>query len=185
MPSIKDILEPVEEKVKAIYNTKDIAALLYEVDTLISELNWWGEISKPFEAYTLQELSVTSGKLAVMRSSLLHFKDEAYKNLKRLQASRDLMKPAQREQVIKFLVDKANSTWWKQPTQWDIEAMLDKQLATLNYEISLHEAQLEKFNSYWYMIPDILHRIETRIKVLEWDAKTSKFYDFDVWPTIQ
>lgn len=60
MATLLDILQPIEDKVKKVYNTPDGAKLIYEIETIISELNGGGEISKPFEAYTMQELSVIS-----------------------------------------------------------------------------------------------------------------------------
>lgn len=123
---------------------------------------------------------MVGGKLAILRASLLHLKDTAYRNMKRLIASKDMLAYSQRESAVKFLTDKANAEGKKPPTQDDIRAMLDKQMAALSYEIALHEAEVEKMNSLWYAIPDILYRIETRIKVLEGDKNTAKFYDFDV-----
>lgn len=117
MSSIADILEPVEARVTALYNTRDIATLLYTIDTMIEELNGGGDISKPFDTYTTQELSIISGKLSILRASILKPKDEAFRNMKRLIASRDLILPGQRGSVIKYLTDQANLAGTKAPTQ--------------------------------------------------------------------
>lgn len=95
-------------------------------------------------------------------------------------ASKDLLMQSQREGVVKFLSEKANVEGKKPPTQDDIKTLLEKQMASIQYEIALHEAEVERMNSFWYAIPDILHRMETRIKILEGDRTTSKFYDMDI-----
>jgi hypothetical protein len=39
-----------------------------------------------------------------------------------------------------------------------------------------HENELERVQCHWYWIPNILYSIDTRIKVLQWDRDTVKFY---------
>lgn len=58
MATISEILKPIEDKVNAEYNTKEASTLLYEIDNIIEELNGGGMVSKPFDAYSMQELSV-------------------------------------------------------------------------------------------------------------------------------
>lgn len=180
MATISEILKPIEDKVNQEYNTKENATLLYEIDNIISELNGGGMVSKPFDTYTMQELSVVGGKLAIYRSSLLHIQHIAMTNVKAIEASIKLLEAGSRNAVVEHLSKESEAG--KKPTQADIEVATNKKMAPLKYELGLHEAYLEKIKSYWYSIPDILYRIDARIKVLEGDRKTSSFYDLDIRP---
>lgn len=180
MATIQETLAPIEEKVTQEYSWADIMQLFYDIDTIIEELNWGGLISKPFDTYSAQELSVAGGRLAILRSSIIQVQDRAIKNCRKIEASIKLITPVTRNNVIKALTDEATKSGKKPPTQGDIEAITDRNMASIKYELWLHEAYLEKVKSYWYSIPDILYRIETRIKILEGDKNTNSFYDFDV-----
>lgn len=180
MATIQETLAPIDEKVSNEYASADIIKLFYNIDTIIEELNWWGLISKPFDVYSAQELSVSWGKLAILRSSLIQVQDRAIKNCRKIEASIKLITPVTRNNVVKALTEEATKNGKKPPTQGDIEAITDRNMASIKYELWLHEAYLEKVKSYWYSIPDILYRIETRIKILEWDKTTHSFYDFDI-----
>lgn len=170
--TIYEILQPVEDKVKLEYSTRFINSVFWDIDGLISELNGGGdEISKLFEHYTSQELSIYGGKLSILRSSLIGIQEQAMTNCKRIEARIRLMIPTIRQTVASDLANKND----KKPTQSDIETYTERNIASLKYELWLHETFLESVRSRWYWIPDILYRIETRIKILEGDRTTTNF----------
>jgi len=175
-----DILEPIKNEVNKIYMIKNISDVFYAIDTLISELNGWWEISKPFEWYTMQELSIVWWQLAIYRANLIDIQDMAMQNVKFHEARIKLTIPTLRSDIIAKLTKEHIDSWKKPPTLVDIETWLDKYIAPLKFELGLHEAFLEKVKSYWFSIPHILERIESRIRILQGDRDTSKFYDFNI-----
>lgn len=167
-----DIVTEVTAKVEQAYNRKEWNSILSDIDSILAELNGSGISGKLFQNFTADELSRIWGRLAVLRSSLLTIKDEAFKNWKIAEQYCRVKEAGVRNAVEASLSTKL----WKKPTETAISVEVHRQMAQAKLESDLHQARLEKINSYWYSIPDILYRIETRIKLLSEDRSTAKFY---------
>lgn len=175
--SFSELVDEVKSEVDKIYTSKkDLEVTLTAIDNLITELNGHGVSGKLFENFTSHELSVMGGQLAVLRSSLIEPRSEAFRQSKIAWRHVQVKAAGLRTSVKESLTEEAKAKGEKPPSVSDIDAELERQLARANLIHDFNETWLDKLQSYWYSIPDVLRRIETRINVLQGDRSTTHLY---------
>lgn len=172
MPSFQEVLSSVAQKVDTTYAIKDWQVVVSEIEAITRELNGFGTSGKVFSQFDVAELANMWWRLAVLRASLIDLKDTAFRNM--LNSKQFVaVKEASIREAVKT---KAEQTQHK-ISQGDIEAEVKRQSSAAVLEYQLHLAKYEKVQSYWYWIPDILYRIESKISILSRDQNTAKFYN--------
>ena len=175
MVTFNEVVAQAKEEVDIVYGNADRQQIKIDMDNIIAELNWTGVSWKVFQQYTPDELSRMWGRLAVLRASLIHYKSEAFRQIKISEQFAFVKEAGLRGSVKTYLTNEAKAKGEKAPSVEDIKIELARQMAKINLIKELHNVEYEKVQSYWYSIPDILYRIEQRINVLVGDKSTSKF----------
>ena len=139
-----------------------------------------GVSGKTFDAYTKDELSRIQGMLATLLSSLTEIRSTALRNKYVAEAQISVRNATVWSAVRTQLVSEANVKGQKAPTKDDIKVEVERQMARTKLFADLHSAKYEELQSLWYSIPHILHSIDTRIRELDGDRKTSKYYGHDI-----
>lgn len=146
-------------------------SIIRNIDAIFLELNGDGNTGKTFHEYSAVELADFGGTLAVLRASLIQYKEEAFVQTKISKVNIEVIEASVRpkvKQVFKETDTKA--------TVSDINTEVEKRLARVKLIHDLHCSEYEKIQSYWYSIPDVLHRIEQKIQIAKGDYSTAKFY---------
>lgn len=167
------VVTDVAKEVDDVYATKHWKQTIIDIEMLINMLNGLWTYWKQFHEFTSDELSRIGGRLAVLRSSLTEPRYECFKNVQTIKIDFRLHERTARDRAKE---DAEAVSGKKSATVDDIKVRMAKYLAEYELRLRYHEAFYEKLQSYWYSIPDVLYRIETRIKILADDRDTVKFY---------
>ena len=173
--SYSDVVVSKEAEAKEVYSNKDWQTVLQEIKDIISDLNGNWVSNKLFSWFSADELSDMWGRLAVLQSSLIPYRIEAFRQIQIHEQFLKAKNAQARIDVKKALSEKAKEDKDKAPTADDISAEVGRQLVRASLLKAFHQTEYEKLQSYWYSIPNILFRIEQRINFIIWDRNTSKF----------
>ena len=152
-------------KIVAEMITRDTKSITNTIDSIVNDLNGGGVSGKVFSQFSIGELSIMQGRLAVLRSSLVEPRTEAALLLRKAELLRGVKCSSARAEVKESFEAELKTNKVKY-TKEDVDTKLDRYLVKQDLVVAFLKVYHERLQSYRYSIPDTIKSIQYRVDSL-------------------